>query len=372
MNTRFHTTTPNDHPGAAGACRGNVSIAVLSVVALLALLGFLATFCVFTVNQWEQAVVTEFGRVTGDTVTEAGLHFKRPWQKVQNYDKRLLRWDGSQTTAITRDRRTIHVDVTARWRIADARRFRETIRSEHQAETRLNGIIEGAVKDEIAKFDLFEVIRSSNRILDTSYEELRVTVAEEDLDDIDTDQLATLGAELPRLSTDDDGNYAAGRPIVLQNILTEARRRLEQVGLGIHLEDVLVKQLSYIREIESNVYAQMNAELQKIAAGFRSGGRQRAEERLGEMQRELAIIESSAVERSQRIRGEAEGEAIAIYAEAYSRDPDFFGLLRGLEAYESILGDNTRIILGTDSPLYHLLKHTGGIAPEGGSGARTP
>ena len=336
--------------------RGNAAIAALSVIALLALLGFLASFCLYTVNEWEQAVVIEFGQVKGEAVTEAGLYFKLPWQKVDTFDSRLLRWDGNQTTAITRDRRTINIDVTARWRISDARRFRETIRSEHLAESRLNGIIEGALKDEIAKFDLFQVVRSSNRILEESLEDIGMVIEDADLGDIETDNLATLGADLPRLEQRADGTYGAGRPIVLQNILTEARRRIEQVDIGVHLEDILIKQLSYIRTIESNVYAQMNAELQKIAAGFRSSGRQRAEERLGEMQRELAIIESSAVERAQRIRGEAEAESIHIYANAYNQDPEFFRLLRTLEAYEKILGSNTRIVLGTDSPVYELLK----------------
>ncbi|MCD8481344.1 MAG: protease modulator HflC, partial [Verrucomicrobia bacterium] len=95
---------------------------------------------------------------------------------------------------------------------------------------------------------------------------------------------------------------------------------MEQVGLGIQIEDVMIKQLGYIREIEANFYAQMNAELNKIATGFRSTGQERAEQRLGEMSRELAIIESSAIERAQRIRGQAEAEAIAIFADAFSRN----------------------------------------------------
>lgn len=339
------------------ARRGNASPFVLLLIILIVVFAVLAKFCIYTVPEWKQAVILQFGEVRGDPVTEAGLHFKMPYQTAELFEKRLLRWDGRQTTAITRDRRTVHIDVSARWYIADARRFRETIRSTDQAERRLNGIIEGAVKDEIAKFNLYEVVRSSNRILDAEEDmELTLDIDEDDIEDIDADALRTLGSDLPRLAVDREGAYEGGRPIVLQNMLAEARRRLAQVDLGIELEDILVKQLSYIREIEANVYAQMNAELQKIAAGFRSTGRQRAEQRLGEMERELSIIESSAVERAQRIRGQAEAESTKIYADAFNADPEFFLLLRRLEAYGSVLGGNTRLIMGTDSPLYELLK----------------
>lgn len=333
------------------------SALLVLLIGLIGLAVVVFKFCVFTLNEWEQAIITQFGEVQGEPITDAGLYFKLPWQKVEAFDKRLQRWDGSQTTTITRDRRTINVDVTARWRIVDARRFRETIRSMNQADSRLNGIIEGAIKDEIAKFDLYQVVRSSNRILDEGHEEMASAITGEDDEEIiSADELATLGADLPRLRQNAQGQYEAGRPIVLQGVLNEARRRLEQIGLGIHLEDVLITQLGYIREIEANVYAQMNAELQKIAAGFRSSGQQRAEQRLGEMQRELSIIESGAIERAAIIRGSAEGESIAIFAEAYNQDPQFYELLRGLEAYEKALGENTTLILSTETPLFQMLK----------------
>lgn len=332
----------------------SAGLILLIVVVVLGIVG--AKFCIYSLAEWEQAVITEFGEVKGEPVTEAGLHFRLPWYQVNRYDKRLLRWDGSQTTTITRDRRTVNIDVTARWKIDNARQFLEAIRSVDRADVRLNGIIEGAIKDEIAKFDLFEVVRSSNQILDSGEDDMVMSLKDEEGEVIATEEIRTLGSNMPRLDQADDGTYEAGRPIVLDNILQEARRRIEQVGLGIRLEDVLVKQLGYIQEIESNVYAQMNAELQKIAAGFRSSGQEQAEERLGEMQLELSTIESSAVERAQKIRGNAEAEAIAIYADAYNRDPVFYELMRSLESYEKTIGENSTIILSTDSTLYPLLK----------------
>lgn len=343
-----------------GMISRGLSTLLAGALVLIIAIGTFLYFSLFTVREWEQAVVLQFGEVIGEPVTEAGLHFKLPWQTVRRYDRRLQRWDGQQTTAITRDRRTVNIDVTARWRIVDAARFLETIGETRLADSRLNNIIDSAVRDEIAKYELFEVVRSSNRILEAESLDIGAAIYDE-VADFDADELATLGAVLPRLRQDEEGIYRAGRPLVLQGILSDARRRLAQNNLGIELEDVLIKQLGYIREIESNVFAQMNAELQKIAAGFRSAGRERAEQRLGEMQRELAIIESSAVERAQRIRGEAEAEATRIYAEAYNRAPALFAFLRGLEALQTTLGKNATLVIGNDSPLFELLRNSDGV-----------
>lgn len=335
---------------------GSIPI-LLAVVA--AAVGFIAYNSLYTVNEWEQAIVVQFGEIIGDPVTEAGLHFKRPFiQQVYRFDRRLLRWDGKETTTITKDRKTVVINVTARWRISDARRFLETVRSPELAVTRLNGVIEGAVKDEIAKYDLYEVVRSSNLILEPQEEPVGAALLAEEVDAADMEDLdlSSLGGSVPPLRQDARGRYQAGRPIVMAGILKEARSRLDQIGLGIHLEDVLIKQLNYSAAIEANVYAQMNAELQKISAGFRSIGRQRAEEKLGEMERELATIQSQAIEQSERIRGEAEAEAIKIYAEAYNQDPEFYRFLRTLQSYERILGPNSTILIGSDSPLYELFK----------------
>ncbi|MBC2602322.1 protease modulator HflC [Puniceicoccus vermicola] len=331
--------------------------AVLWILGLIAAIVLVAAAwtSLYTISEWEQAVITEFGEVVGDPVTQAGLHVKRPWQQVRRFDSRLQRWDGRQTTTITRDRKTVNVDVTARWRIDDAKQFLEAVNSINQADTRLNGIIAGAVKDEIAKYDLYEVIRSSNGILDIKTEELSIKLDSGDLEEISVEEVATLGSDLPELHQSTDGAYLAGRPIVLQGILQEARKRLAQIGLGIALEDILIKQLNYTQEIESNVYAQMNAELQKISAGFRSNGKKRAEQRLGEMERELARISSEAEQRAQVIRGQAEAKAIRIYAEAYNQDPGFYRFLRTLQAYDKGLGGNSRILIGSGSPFFDLL-----------------
>ncbi len=343
------------HTAVFGNRDGSTPVAVVILIAALA---FLIYNSLFTVYEWEQAVVTQFGEIRGEPITEAGLHRKMPFiQQVHRFDRRLLRWDGQEKTIYTKDRRAIIVDVTARWRINDARAFLESIGgSTEMANARLIGIIEGAVRNEIGQYDLYEVVRSSNLILDRE-EEITVVITE-DGDEITDEELdlTTMGGEMPPLAMDADGHYLAGRPVVIAGILERARDRLDEIGLGIHLEDILIKQVHYTSAIEENVYRQMNAELQKISAGFRSIGQQRAEQRLGEMELELATIQSEAVERSERIRGTAEAEAIRIYADAYNADPEFFTFLRALEMYECVLGKNASLILSTDSPLFELFK----------------
>lgn len=352
-------TIPHQYAPEWENARGNTPKAAISALAgvlLAVILIVILTTCLYTVREWEQGVVTQFGEVIGEPKTEAGLYFKMPYQQVTIYDKRLMRWDGQRTELLTLDRKQVEVDISARWRIKDARRFRESVITERRAESRISSNIDSAVRDQFANVSLYEVVRSSNRILEGD-EQLEESLLDEDLEDIDVDEIVTLGADLDELQMDEEGNYLGGRPVVIDRILEDARERLEEMNLGIHLEDILIKQLNYHEDVESTVYAQMNAELSKISAGIRSAGRRLAEERLGEMERDLARISSSAQERAQRIRGRAEAEATEIYADAYNRNPAFFRFIRTLESYDSVLGEQGTLILGTGSPLYQLLNN---------------
>jgi modulator of FtsH protease HflC len=339
-----------------GPCKTRAA-GIPTVITLLVVLGlvlFIAVNSMFIVREWEQVVITQFGEIQGEPVQKAGLHFKKPFvQDVHRFERRLMRWDGQPFTLYTKDRRTIHLNITARWRIDDAAVFLPRVRTIPRADRALYVAIEGALRDEIGKYDLYEVVRSSNFIL-TDRGEFGLSL--EAVEEIDLEEIATLGREVRELRRDAQGNYVAGRPVVVSGILADARRRIEEARLGIHLEDVLIKQLNYTRDIESNVYAQMNAELGKISAGFRSHGKKNAEQKLGEMQRELAAIESAALRRSAEIRGRAEAEAIQVYADAFNRDPSFYRFVRTLEAFEKSLGPNAALILSTDSVFFDLLR----------------
>lgn len=342
--------------------RGSAPVSLIAGILLVLILFALSLRCIFILTEYEQAVVREFGQIRGEPKTTAGMHFMLPWQDVTIYDKRLLRWDGEPMTAITKDLKLVNVDITARWRIDDASLFLQRVGPVSGADARLQSYVQSALRIEMGRYDLFEVIRSSNQILNIDADV--VTLAPEldvdEIEELDMRELAVLGSDVPTLATDAEGNFVAGRPFVMEGILRDARERLREEeddgGLGIHLEDIMIRQLTYTTEIEETVYAQMNAALQKISAGLRSNGRRLAEERLGEMERELATVQSRALERVQAIRGRAEANATRIYAEAYEANPDFFLFLRQLESMEKLLGKNSRLVLSTESPLFRLLK----------------
>lgn len=348
--------------GTSSNTRGSVSPRLIAVAVVIGLFIFLAFNSLFIVREWEQVVVTRFGEIQGKPIREAGLHFKKPFiEDLHRYERRLVRWDGTPFTLYTADRRTVHVNVTARWRVEDAAVFLPRVRTVEDANVRLYQLIEGALRDEIGKYELFEVVRSTNHILREADRSLRMegnTSSELDLKEI-----VTLGRETRALRQDEQGNYLVGRPVVTSNILNEARGRIEKARLGIHLEDILIKQLNYTRDIESNVYAQMNAELKKISSGFRSHGNKNAERQLGEMEKELAWIEGAAEEEAERIHGQAEAEAIAVYAEAFNRDPEFYRFLRTLEAFTETLNSNSSLVISTESALFDFLKNPVAVEP---------
>lgn len=326
----------------------------------------------YRVSEWDQVVITQFGRPVGEPVTGAGLHLKKPFvQDVHRFDRRLLRWDGERTHTITKDRKTIQVNVTARWRISDGRQFLMSVQTQERAHRRLDGIMESAVKNEIAQFDLYEVVRSTNRI-----QSARLSFAPDDptgeADPTDAGPEAeeeeappanvprpvvTSGMQVPALRQDEAGNYLAGRPLIARRILERARRVLaaEGTNLGIELQDVLIRTFNYTPEVEKQVYLQMNEELKKIATRFRSNGQRRAEERRGAMIRELETIESEAVRESEQIRGRADADAAETYARAYSADADFYGFTRTLEATRKSVGANHTLVIDASSPFYRLL-----------------
>ena len=117
----------------------------------------------YTLEEGEQAVIVQFGRPVGDPVTEAGLHVKLPLiQEVRRFEKRLLIWDGDPNQIPTKGREFIWVDTTARWRIADAKKFLENVASEAGARSRLNDIIDSVVRDQVSGSELVELVRSAS------------------------------------------------------------------------------------------------------------------------------------------------------------------------------------------------------------------
>ncbi|MFT5533120.1 MAG: membrane protease subunit HflC [Burkholderiaceae bacterium] len=307
----------------------------LAGVALAAVIGFSGTF--FTLEEGKQAVIVQFGKPVGETLTTAGLHMKIPFiQEVRVFEKRLLIWDGSPNQIPTKGREFIWIDTTARWRIADAKTFLESVASEAGARSRLDDIIDSVVRDQVSGSELRELVRSASWIVPEG----------EILDEVTSEVRDDLEQEIVR-----------GREEITRTILTEARKIIPQYG--IELVDVRIKRLDYIESVREGVYARMISERKRIAAQFRSEGEGRSAEILGEMEKDLSQIRSSAYRKVQEVRGNADAEATRVYGVAYNADPEFYAFSRTLESYKEGQNKNSVMILTTDSDYYRYLKRSG-------------
>ena len=284
----------------------------------------------YTLQETEQAIITQFGEPVGDPVTEPGLHFKVPFvQRANRFEKRFLEWDGNPNQVPTRDRRFIWVDTYARWRIVDPLLFFQRLRDERGAQSRLDDILDGETRNAVASHDLIELVRSSNR----------------DPDDvqIEADEETVILEPIEQ-----------GRQEIAKEILETAAGRT--ADLGIELLDLRLKRINYVQEVQQDVFARMIAERQRIAEEFRSEGQGESARIQGERERELALIQSEAYREAEELRGQADAEATGVYAEAYNRDADFYAFTKSLETYEMTMDPSTLFILSTDSELLRFLE----------------
>jgi membrane protease subunit HflC len=306
--------------------------AVLGLLTLAVVIAVSGTF--YTLQEGEQAVIVEFGRPVGAPVTDAGLHVKVPFiQEVRRFEKRILIWDGDPNQIPTKGREFIWIDTTARWRIADAKKFLQSVATETGARSRLNDIIDSVVRDQVSGSELVELVRSASWVVPKG----------EVLDDAPAEVREELKKEVVR-----------GREEITRTILAEARKVMPQYG--IELVDVRIKRLDYVESVREKVYARMISERKRIAAQFRSEGEGRSAEILGTMEKELRQIRSTAYRRVQEVRGQADAEAARVYGMAYNGDPDFYAFSRTLEAYKEGQNKNSTVILTTDSDYYRYLK----------------
>ena len=284
----------------------------------------------YTVSEIEQVIITQFGEPVGDPVVTPGLHFKLPFvQRTNFFDKRFLEWDGSPNQVPTRDKRFIWVDTYARWRITDPLLFFQRLRDERGAQTRLDDILDGETRNAVARHDLIELVRSTNRSPDDVL--------------IESEEEAVILETIDR-----------GRQEITRDILNTAARRT--ADLGIELLDLRLKRVNYVEEVQQDVFARMIAERQRIAEQFRSEGQGESARIDGERELELAKIQSEAYRQAEELRGEADAEATRVYAEAYNRDADFYAFTKSLETYEQTMDASTLFILGTDSELLRFLE----------------
>ncbi len=268
---------------------------------------FLAVSNIFyIVDEREQAIVTMFGQPMR-TVREPGLYMKVPFiHSLQRFDKRVLSSDAQAVEYLTSDKKRVVVDHVSRWRITDPLEFYRTVRTEVGALIRLNDVVSGRLREEIAKHSFIDFVREK-------------------------------------------------REAIVQAVSQDARASVKE-QFGIELIDVRIKRLDLPREVQASVFARMQAERQRIAKKYRAEGEEQAREIRANVNKEAQVVLAKSYEQAQKLMGEGDAQATAIYASAYEKNPEFYSFMRRLETYERSLGAGTTIVLDAGSDLLKYLE----------------
>jgi len=310
-----------------------IKIMILTIISAALVLVFSAAYMV---DETEQVVITQFGRIVGEPVKEPGLKFKLPFIHTANYfPKNLLEWDGNPGQVPTKDKTYIWVDTFARWKISDPILYFQTVKDEFSALKRLDDIIDPAMRNLITSYPLVETVRNTDRAMDT-------------FDVVGTDDTKKRRV---RYKVD------LGRDEITRLIVLQSKPKLAE--FGIELVDMKIKRVNYIDSVRRSVYDRMIAERNQIAEKFRAEGKGEASNIRGEKEKELQKIKSEAYRTAQETKGNADAKATSIYADAYGVDPDFYAFQKTMEVYKKSLSKDSTLILSTDSDLMKYMKGIG-------------
>lgn len=277
---------------------------IIVAIVLLVVIVILLAGSVFTVDETEQAIVTQLGKYVR-TVTEPGLHFKTPFlQNAHKFEDRVLEYDAAAAKIITSDKKHLVIDNYARWRIVDPLKLYQTVRNEFGAQARLDDIVFSEIREELARHTLTEIV-SVNR--------------------------------------------AALMEKVGQQCGIKARE------YGVEVLDVRIKRADLPAEVAHSVYARMKAERQRIAKKYRSEGEEEAVKIRAAANKERTILLAESYRQAEKLKGDGDAEAIKIYAEAFEKNPEFYAFVRTLETYEKSLRHDTTVILPSDSEFFQYL-----------------
>ena len=261
----------------------------------------------FIVNENEQVVVVQFGKFI-KTVREPGLNFKKPFMEdAVFYDKRLLEHDIPPTEIVTKDKRTLVIDNFAKWRITDPEQFYKRARTEAVAKDRLRDIIYSELRLDFGAFDLFEIVSTH-------------------------------------------------RTELMDQVTERSNAKVLELDMGVEIVDVRIKRADLPTENQLAVFRRMSEERKRIATQFRSEGKEAAQRIRATTDKEKTILLAEAYKKEQELRGQGDGEAIRITAEAFSQNIEFYEFQRSLDAYEKSLVTGNTLVLSQDSPFLKYLR----------------
>ena len=266
----------------------------------------------FIVPQTQQALVLQFGEIRR-TVREPGLQVKLPWQSVMYYDKRLLDLDPPVQSVILADQKRLDVDAYARFRIIDPRLFNQRVRDEATARQRLSPIVNSSMR----------------RVLGNS------TLAN------------MLSADRDRIMAD------------IQKEVNEAAR-----DFGIEIVDVRLRRADLPQQTSEAIFNRMRSEREREAKEARAQGEEERQRIQSRADRDRVVLLAEAQREAQTMRGEGDGLAVKIYADAFGKDPNFFAFYRSMQAYrDSMSGPDTTMVLSPDMSFFRFMNNPSGVAP---------
>ena len=280
------------------------------VLILLGLAGIAAYLALFTVSQTEQAIVLEFGNPKR-VISEPGLHYKIPFvQNVAYFDKRILDIETGPQEVIAADRKRLVVDAFARYRIRDPLRFYQALRNEIGAQSQIGALLDSSLRRVLGSASFEAVVRDK-------------------------------------------------REELMRTILSQVNQEAKDT-FGVEIVDVRIKRVDLPKANMQAIFLRMQTERQREAAEFRAEGEGAARRIRATADREVTVIKANATGESEQIRGNGDAERNRIYAEAYSKDPDFFGFYRSMQAYEQgMKSGDTRMLLSPDSDFFKYFNNPG-------------
>ena len=263
----------------------------------------------FTVNETEYIIVTQFGKPIR-TIEDSGMHFKLFFQSVQRFNKRLLIYDPRPSEFLTRDKKNLLFDNFVCWRIKNPQAFLETVNDITGAELRLHDIVWSQMSATLGNYDLTSLVSVEEDVMELDHIMEEVT--------------------------------SVCKDIALKNY-------------GIEIIDVNMKRLNLPQQNKESVFERMRAERQRIAKQYRAEGEEEALKIRAETDKERSRILSEAYREAEKTKGDGDAQSTRLYSEAYTKDPEFYKLIRTLETYKKILDNKTTIVLSSDSELLKLL-----------------
>ena len=338
-----------------------IAVAVLLVLGIV----FVAN-TLYVVERRELAVVLEFGNPKKGH-TEPGLNWKIPFiQKVVKLPRTIQFWGGTAANELpdlpTADGKKVEVIPWAMWRITDPTTFVKVLVTMDRADGIVEKVVRSAVRDIITKYDLVDLVRSTNRELTKSFR-------------IDT-SLPDPSGQVPTPVDESQSQVTVGREKILAEIKRSAMQRLAREtegtgtstgGRGIELVDVGIAKIDFVPKVREATFNRLIAFMESQADYYEFEGQREKQEILNKTHADVQRIEGEGTKQSNEIRGNVEAEIIRDYAAAIEKSRDFYTFIRTLEAYKVSLAGDTQIIMTTNSDFLRLLKDIE-LTPDGTPG----